>query len=130
MYLKFQRRAVSQFLDFKWTQRLKFFNFTHFCLKNDLSKMLLCGPLLFGRHVKILLTPAPTPSRASSISLLKSIYGYHTLIYHSHFLKKHGTDPINPLMKIRFQVISNIQLILIPVDHITIGISFLFLRDL
>ena len=33
-------------------------------------------------------------------------------------------------MKIRTQVISNIQLILIPVDHITIGISFLFLRDL
>ena len=60
-YIKLHRGAVSQSLAFKWTQRLKTVNSTHFCLKNDLPKMLLQCPQTILRHVKILRKPAPTP---------------------------------------------------------------------
>ena len=98
MYLKFQRRTVSQFLAFKWTQQHFFYNFTHFCLKNDPPKMLLCGPLLCVRHVKILLTPAPTPP-PSHLNLPIKVHIWVTYINISFPFFKKNMELIHKLVK-------------------------------
>ena len=99
---KFHRRAVSQFLACKWTQQLKIYKVTHFCLENDPPKMLLYDPDLCYRHVKILLTPAPTPLCRYNFPF-KTNKGVSSInISFPFFKKKDGTDPIKLSYSQRF----------------------------
>ena len=47
---KLHRGAVSQSLDFKWTQHPKIDDSTHFCLKNEPPGLLLSRPQSCARH--------------------------------------------------------------------------------